>query len=83
MRPEEGLMNWDNSGLSRDKQGRGNNETEKQISLEVRRGEASDDRSLWSERIAASIQVMLYVEKEQKETSKLMLGSEDVGWSWP
>ena len=64
MRPGKGLMNWGDSELSRDGEGRGNNETEEQTSLEVRGWETSNNRSLCSEFILASIQIVL--EEEQK-----------------
>lgn len=66
MSPEEGLMNWDNSELSRDGEGRETNETEKQISLEVRRWEASNGKNLWSEIMVAFIQIV-WKEKQKKQ----------------
>lgn len=68
MRPEEELMNWDNSELSRDGEGRGNNETEKQISLDMRRRETSNDRSFWSEFAVASIQIILEEKRNKNNT---------------
>ena len=74
MRPGKGLMSWDNSELSRDGERRGNNETEEQASLEVRRWETSHDRSLWLEFIIASIQVIVEELKDEYDNTLKIWG---------
>ena len=74
-------MNWDNSELSRDGEGRGNNETEEQTSLEVRRWETSNDRSLWLEFIIASIQVILEELKDECDNTLKIWGGLDLNQS--
>ena len=74
-------MNWDNSELSRDGEGKGNNETEEQTSLEVRRWETSNDRSLWLEFIIAPIQMILEERKDEYDNTLKIWGELDLNQS--
>ena len=74
-------MNWDNHELSRDGEGKGNNETEEQTSLEVRRWETSNDRSLWLEFIIAPIQMILEERKDEYDNTLKIWGELDLNQS--